>query len=197
MWSNIISMQIIEKLVIPNYPDTIQMAKERRTLYYTKTGKKKIPKRYLNKEKYAFDNKGRIYTIADDTLVISNPRTAGKERLWVVNFQEIWNGRTHGAGRAAKVNKLKDIFRPYVKTMRKIYQYPVGMEIHLYNTEFKVDASNKGVIYTKIIEDLMTEESIIEDDSFEYINDTGRIILHKVETAEEIRMVVNIFKSTK
>lgn len=189
---------LLLQMVVPDYPDSIQMSKSRRELYYTKKGKRRIPKRYSNREKYDFDAKGRIMDKKTGLPILANPRTAGTERRWIVNLQEIWNGRTTGPARAAKVNKLKDIFRPYIQSLRKIKtsEYPVGMEIHLYNTEFKVDASNKGVIYTKILEDLLTEYKIIEDDGPEYINDTGRIVLHKVQRKTEVRMVVDIFNES-
>lgn len=187
----------MQSITIPDYPDSIQMAKARRPVYYTKKGKRKIPKRYLNKEKYGFNVAGQVINLATGERVIANSKTAGTERRWVVNFQEIWNGNTSGAARAAKVNKLKDILRPYIQQLKPIRpdQYPIGMAIKLYNTEFKVDASNKGVIYIKVIEDLMTELKIIEDDGPGYINDTGRILLIKVNSEKERKMKVIIFKS--
>lgn len=187
---------MLQKIVVPDYPDSIQMSKERRAVYYTKNGKRKIPKRYLDKTRYYFDSNGRVRHTYTHTPVIANPRTVGKERRWVVNFQEIWNGRTAGPARANKINRLKDILRPYIKQMSSVKEYPIGLQIELYNTSFNVDAFNKGAIYIKVIEDLMTEQGIIEDDSPGYINDTGRVILHEVKTEDEKRMEIIIFKSS-
>lgn len=192
--------QIIQKIVVPDYPDRILISKRRRAVYYVSKrsglrGNQLLPKRYANKVKYGYNDKGVLVELKAGTPILSNPRTAGKERYWVVNFQEIWNGATSRQSRAGRINTLKDILRPFIQKVQPVRVYPVGIEIHLYNTEFNIDASNKGVIYTKIIEDLLVTEGKLIDDSAEYVNDTGRIVLHKVKRKEEIRMEINILKS--
>ena len=58
-----------------------------------------------------------------------------------------------------------------------------------------VDCSNKGVIYTKILEDLLVEYGVLPDDKSEYINDTGRCKWIKVTNEDDIRMVIRVSKS--
>ena len=105
------------------------------------------------------------------------------------------------------VDKLKDILRPYIEQLNPIPEsmFPIGIEIVIFDTEFPVDASNKGVIYTKVIEDLLvntnkdkpTNKKIIPDDSVKYINDSGRIKCVNVSSELEKRMEIRIFKSNQ
>ncbi len=191
---------LITEVVINNYPDKVLIAKEIRGIFYVSEGskvrgRKKIPKTFLDKSKYHFDNRGVLINTKTGKPLLANPRNKGKERYWNVNFQEIWNGATSGAARAAKTNLLKDILRPHFDKVKPIKQYPVRIEIFIFDTKFTTDALNKGVIYTKIIEDLLVTTKKLEDDSPEYVNDTGRIKLIKITNTEERKMVVRIHKS--
>jgi len=177
-------------IVINNYPDSILISQSRRKKYYTKD--KKIPKRYQS-HFYNFDKDGKLYDVRTNQLVIANPRTAGTQRFWKVNFQDIWNGVLSGPNRAFRINKLKDLLRPHIQTIPRLTIFPIGLSITLYNSHFEIDASNKGAIYTKVIEDLLVETKKIPDDNPSYITDTGRIQLIKIEDHETPRMIINIF----
>lgn len=190
---------LLQTIEIPDYPDKILISKARRPVYYVQKGKglrgkEEIPKSYKT-EAYTFKD-GFLVKKATQDKVLANPRTAGTARYWVVNFQEIWNGRVSGAGRAAKIEKIKEALRPYISKVIPIAHYPVRIEIELCNTQFNIDASNKGVIYTKVIEDLLVSEGKLVDDSPAYVNDTGRIKLTIVQTEAERKMIVRIYKSS-
>jgi len=188
---------LVRQIVIDNYPDRIVVSNKRRPVYFVNKkglrGKTEIPKKY-KVNRYFFDKAGYLVDRDTNKKVIANTKSVGTEKYWVVNFQDIWSGAIAAQSRASKANKLKDKLRPHIRLIEPIVgQYPLRMEIELYNTEFRIDASNKGVIYTKIIEDLLVAEGKIPDDSPEYINDTGRIKLFIREGTP--KMIINIYTS--
>lgn len=198
----------IVTIVVQNYPDKVLIAKARRPKYYLSldsklTGNREIPKTFQNPEKYAFDERGILIKRATGEPQLANPQTAGKPRYWVVNFQDIWNGNMAKQDRAMKVDRLKNILRPYIELLDPITTFPIGIEIVIFDTECPVDISNKGVIYTKVIEDLLVNTNkdkednkhIIPDDSVEYINDSGRTKFVKVNVEAEKKMEIRIFRS--
>lgn len=201
------SREEIARIVIPDYPDKVLIAKARRPKYYLSmesklTGIREIPKSFQNPDKYEFNERGILIKKSTGEPQLANPQTAGKPRYWVVNFQDIWNGNMAKQDRAMKVDRLKSIIRPYIQELEPITTFPIGLELYIFNTSCPVDISNKGVIYTKIIEDLLVNtnkdkpdnKNIIPDDSVEYIVDSGRTVFKKVETEEEKKMEIVIFK---
>lgn len=188
-------------ITIPDYPDKILVSKARRAKYYVsenslRTGSTKIPKRYTS-TKYGFDADGILCNLVTGEYILANPRTAGKPRYWVVNFQEIWNNALTKQRRAGLTGKLKDILRPYIRSIRAIKTgYPLAIEIVLYDTQFPVDVSNKGVIYTKIIEDLLVSENKLPDDSIRYINSSGKTTCLFIDDVKKKRMEIIITKSS-
>jgi len=191
--------KLLREIVIPDYPSKVMIAKKRATLYYKKgVTKKPIPKSYdpeRHPDKYGWNKKGYLIDLSTNDRVTRNPRSAGTPRYWVVNFQDIWNQALQYSARGLRIDSLKKIFKPYIKPVKKITNFPLRIEIFLYDTEMRVDVDNKGVIYTKVITDLLTRENKIPDDSSEYINDTGRCKFIKVKEESERKMVVKIWQS--
>jgi len=198
--------QILRQIVIPDYPDKVLISKARRAVYYVKEGssvrgKTDIPKSYKNRKKYYFDDDGVLRNVKTEAPVLANSRTAGTPRYWVVNFQQIWNGSIAKHGRSSRVDKLKEALEPYVKELMEEWgpldnkNYPVAMEIFIYDTEFPVDVSNRGVLYTKIIEDLLVTWGILQDDSAQYVNDSGRVKYIKIADKKDKKMIINILSS--
>lgn len=189
---------LISEVHIPNYPSKVMVSQARQAKYYLKgKTKKKIPKSYSpvhHPKKYGYDNKGYLINLSTRERVLANPRSVGTPRYWVVNFQDIWSGMHH-ATKSHVINILKDELKPYIKTVAKINKFPIRMELFLYDTEMKVDVDNKGVIYTKVITDLLVAEGKIPDDSSEYVNDTGRCKFIKVDDEKDIKMVIKIWTS--
>ena len=192
---------VLREIIIPNYPDKICVSKKRRPVYFIskdsskKRGKKLIPKKYQNEELYEFNKEGILINKQTNEKVIANSVSAGKPKLWVVNFQEIYNGNVAKQKRACYINVLKDVLRPYIASISALKEedYPIGLSIELFNDSFRIDASNKGVIYIKVIEDLLVSEKKIIDDNPLYITDSGRIILNESNT-EDNKMVITLFK---
>lgn len=193
-------MNLIQKIVIPNYPDELLMANSMRPKYYiaewsVAKGEKNIPKSFLNEEKYYFSDKGILMNRSTGLPQLKNSKSVGKPRMWKVNFQDIWNQSITRMARAIRTEKLKEIFRSYIEQFNIITEFPIEVSIILYNTGFKIDTSNKGVIYIKIIEDLLQELKKIPNDSINYVNCSGRTKCILVENKEEIRMEIYINKS--
>lgn len=189
-----------QSVEIPNYPDEIIVTRARRPVYYVsqdsgKKGVKRLPKKYTTEE-YEYDRDGFLIEKKTGKKVVANTRSVGKSRKWVVNFQEIWNGNVARQKRAHYMNFLKDILRPFIQEFRVVdpSSFPLAVEIHLYSYKFNVDASNKGPIYIKIIEDLLVTEGKIPDDSPQYINDTGRIKLHLIKEGDP-KMIIKLYSS--
>lgn len=191
---------LLRRIVIPNYPDKVQTAKARRPKYYLSedsklTGSRDIPKSFLNPDKFYFDDRGILYNRKTGQPQLANPQTAGKPRFWVVNFQDIWNQNVTKQDRAMKVDKLKAILKPYIEEIEPLNNvFPIVIRIDIYDTNMNVDVSNKGVVYTKVIEDLLVSEGKLPDDSAEYIEESGTCRFTKVEKEEDKRMVVSIYK---
>lgn len=194
--------RVLREVVINDYPDKVLIAKQKRSVLYVNEtskvkGKKNIPKSYLNNPKFYFDEKGVLTRRSDGQPMLANPKSAGKPRYWVVNFQEIWNGAVSRQNRAMKADKLKRILEPHLDELPPINHrdYPIKLEIFIFDTEFPVDASNKGAIYHKVIEDILVKAGVIVDDSENFINDAGRTKLIRVSDEREKKMIVKIIQS--
>lgn len=194
--------KILRLITVPGYPDKVMVAKARRPVFYVSEtskvrGKTKIPPSFLKSEHFAFNNDGVLYDLRTGGFKIANPQTAGKPRYWVVNFQDIWNQNITKQDRAIKIEKLKAILRPYIVAMTPIKTFPIEMNIVLYDMVMPVDISNRGAIYTKVIEDLLVGEKKIPDDSVAYINCSGSTRYVHVDKEDERKMEIKIFKSDK
>lgn len=196
---------LIYEIEVPRYPSKIQLSASRRAVYFQKKKHyNKLPKKYL-KGNYQWGADGFLYDIENpiDEKIIKNSKSAGTPRFWSVNFQAIWNQQLKYQGRANITRILKDIFRSYIKILDPIETYPLRIEMFLLDQEMPVDVDNKGVIYTKIITDLLVNtnkgevdnKKIIIDDSSEYINDIGRCKWIKINETEEPKMIIRIWKS--
>jgi hypothetical protein len=190
------SKGLLREITILNYPSKIKLSEKRIARYYKKgKTKKKVPKKYSNINEYNYNDKGFLINLTTKERVIANPLSVGTPRYWVVNFQSIWNQAIKHQQRAVIINKLKDLLKPYITPIEAIAHYPIRIELFLYDTEMKVDVDNKGVIYTKVITDLLVKENKILDDSSQYVNDTGRCKFIKVNTEEERKMIIKIWES--
>jgi len=201
--------QILRQIVIPDYPDRVLISKARRPVYYVSKdsqvkGKTDVPKSFRDRKKYYFDDRGVLTDAKTGQPKLANSKSVGTPRYWVVNFQQIWNGSIAKHGRSSRVDKLKEALDPYFDTrktpplippMAPNYQYPVAIEIFIYDTEFPVDVSNRGVLYTKVIEDLLVTKGILIDDSAQYVNDSGRVKYIKIGDKKDKKMIINILSS--
>jgi hypothetical protein len=165
---------IVQQITIP-YLEKILVAEKRAPRYYNvvkKRGTNKIPPSFAKKvgTKYQIDKFG--YLIDKDTKekVISNKKTVGQKRYWVINFQNLYSNTVHHSNRAFFVNEIKKHIRGYIHTINQVYTFPIKIELTIYSKEMKVDVDNKCVLFIKCFQDVLVKDKIIPDDSSEYIN---------------------------
>lgn len=189
---------LIALVTIPDYPDKVLTAKARRPVYYVLPtskvkGRSDVPPTFLG-DKYYFDKAGVLYSKKTGEPQLANPQLAGKPRYWVVNFQDIWNQNLAKQQRAMMVDKLKDVLRPFIKAVPPISAFPIEVSVCLYDDQCPVDISNRGAVYTKVVEDLLVKEGIIPDDSVRYVNCSGRTKFIPVDRSDR-KMEIRITKS--
>lgn len=162
------SSQIV--ITIPKYEDKIMLVKARRP-------------------KYKKDSKGE--------KVLSNPRTVGKAKYWVVNGQSIYSGTLHPKARAKVINSLKEYVKSFIPKDTKIPSSWLGhlkISIKLYDlmpNSRHWDCDNKWP-WIKAATDCLTDLDIIPDDNVTYVKSNGEIIFIPVETTEERKLEIII-----
>lgn len=182
---------IIASITIP-YIDRLLISNSQRPKYYSikkKRGRKYIDlsnfpsiKKKIDSGVFSIDSDGFIIDSSTKEKIISNKRTVGTPKYWVINFQDLYNGNVDTFSRNTKMNQLKENLWLSIKhsdkkgylDFKKIQQYPIKIELFIYTSDMPVDVDNKGVLYHKAFQDLLKSIGAIPDDSSEYINDTGR-----------------------
>ena len=125
---------------------------------------------------YSFDEDGYLIDTTTKEKVIANPKKAGNQREWVVNFQSIYNGTIRDHVRNNYLNKLKELLSIWIEDIPPFIEFPLQIELFIFAEEMSVDVDNKGVCYHKVFQDILVYNRIIPDDSSEYIRDTGRCV---------------------
>lgn len=166
---------MIKQTITLPYLEKILIANKRAARFYHKDKRKgtnKIPISYLAKigTKYEIDINGFLVDKLTKHRIVSNPRTVGSKRYWVINFQGLYSQQVYPATRASYITQIKDYIRPYLHTLNKVTTFPIKVEFRIYSKEMSVDVDNKSVIFIKCFQDLLHKEGIIPDDSSEYIN---------------------------
>lgn len=132
-------------LTILNYPEKIVESKSRR------------PKYKINK--------------AGQT-VMSNPRTAGTPKYFVINMQPIYSGNMHYRKRATIVKIIKDAYFDYFKDIPKFNKsdYPIILDLQFTNCTTGTDFDNFTSLLRKCLLDMLVKQlGIIKDDKRKYI----------------------------
>lgn len=165
---------IVQTITLP-YLEKLLIANKRAARFYNtskRKGTNKIPRTYLDKvgTKYDIDKDGFLLDRLTKQRIVSNPRTVGLQRFWVINFQGLYSNIVYPVTRAIYMSQIKDHIRPYLQTLNKVNTFPVKIELTIYCNEMNVDVDNKCVIFVKCFQDMLTKEKIIPDDSSKYIN---------------------------
>ncbi len=182
--------RIIYRVEIPDYIEYVILSKERRAKYYKKGDK--IPKKYTDRSKYGFSNKGILIDLKTEEKIISNPRSVGTPRRMKIAGQAIWQGI--GFHLRSKIARdLKGFFKSHLKELKPIPKdkYPIGVAIDFYKPigEGNWDLDNHALIYRKTLMDSL--KGVIEDDSVQYVRSIP-CNYHDCPK-EEQRLVVTIF----
>jgi len=170
-------------LILKDYPEYLQLSKEKRGLWVHQSEGDNIPmyiKKDLRKEEptYSFDANGWVIDNKGNK-VIRNKLTAGKPNMLKINGQSIWNGLVNKYTR----NKLKDFLTEYY-TPFIIRNWPINLftsntsffhfefifyfPIELRGFKNVQDIDNHSFPYVKAFTDTLTELQIIPDDGVKY-----------------------------
>ena len=122
---------------IPQYMEHIVLSKQRRA-------------------KYKKDSNGET--------VIANPRSVGTEKRWKINGQAIYSGMNPNM-RAKVIKEMKKYLYPYLRPIREINNYPISLELTIYQTPGVFnkqgelvkswDLGNQEFIWMKCFEDAL------------------------------------------
>ena len=224
-------MQLIQQVVIPEYIIRVKMADARRKRYYSKKSKKtwnydKLEGKY---EPITQDYDGppyklpapkskliKVYTgeyewynnylrdVETQQRIVANPGKAGEPRYRKLSGNDFASGYGSPHIRAKLVRKLKDFYRPYVREMNPITEFPIWVDWHIYTTipDRLFDLSNFWFYY-KYFEDCLFEdedqdgndiEPIIPDDNVKYVTKPGTApILHPIQNWENRKFIFKFY----
>jgi len=193
------------RITINNFSEYIKKTQNVRPRPYVK-GKCRLPKKYESEELYEWRKIkywGKIIEAryAKDAemkdFLISNSKTANKERLVKVNGQEVYNQAGGSFNRAFMRNILHTYFKDYLKDIKPIEDinvYPLYIWIRFYIHDMgkhNIDNDNKWP-WRKFFQDSLTEAGIIPDDNINVIND-NRETTYLIPDTEEQKMEIIIY----
>lgn len=186
-----------QKVTINRYIRKIQLSKARRIKYYEKNKARPKAKKYQDVLKYGYKqlaglgNRSFLVEFESNLRVIANPKAAGTPRFQMINGQDIYNGNVAKHTRNKIVSAIKDQFKPYIKTLVPVKDYPIEITLSIEGELGGFDLDNRSGPYLKCTQDLLTEETIIEDDNVNFIR---RIILEfiPIENEEDRTLTLTI-----
>lgn len=197
--------ELLFTIEIPDYIRQIKLSEARRAKYYH-PGKGKLPKKYMEKDKFEFrkwkNGSVCLVEIATGERVISNPRSAGTPRFLQINNQYIYSGNAHHSVRAKLVEKLKESYTEYkaVRHMPKIEKFPLIIECELHDLIFDPmiknqlwDVDNRFYPYAKTWLDYLQEHAIIPDDNCLYVTGPPAVIFYPIKDTERRKIVFHFY----
>ena len=108
--------------------------------------------------------------------IITNPKRVGKPRYYLINGQDIYNGKLNHHSRGFIMDKIKECYLPYVKDISPINEYPIRIDVEIHDTikNFydrskeglgqRWDVDNYAFPYMKAFPDLLYKLGKIKDD---------------------------------
>lgn len=189
--------KLLLTIVIDNFSEYIQIAKSRRPTYYIQN-KCRIPKKYMDDERYVYNNKGQLIDLENGGVtVVKNSRSAGTPRYKKINGQDIYNGNISRQARASLVRNIHNYFVPFLQDINldiDIDNYPLCMELVFRvhdKGKFNIDNDNKW-IWRKCIQDTISELKIWDDDNLNIINrNEEETIL--IPDDEDQKLIINFY----
>lgn len=193
------------RITIDNFSEYIQKTKKVRAVPYIK-GKCRLPKKYESEEDFEWRKikywgkyvEARYAKDADmKDFLISNNKTANKERYVKVNGQEVYNQAGGSFNRAFMRNVLHNYFKKYlvdIKPIEDIEVFPLYIWIKFYIHDMgkhNIDNDNKWP-WRKFFQDSLTEAGIIPDDNVQYIND-NRETTYLIPEDQQQKMEIIIY----
>ena len=145
---------LLRVIEIPTFLDRIVLSKKRRKKYYYQG--ETIPRKYLEKTQYLFDDKGILIHKFTGEPVIKNIRTAGTEKTVKISGQDFWTGiNCHLRSKISK--ELKKFFYESMRNMPVLQKedYPIGISLDIYDTISHADLDNLTYVYRKTLHDAL------------------------------------------
>lgn len=129
----------------------------------------------------------------EGVLYVSNPKYAGKPRLWRINGQDLYSGVLHRQMRGKITKYFHDYLKSFLIQLVPITTYPISISLDIYEIkQDKLPDIDNLWIWKKWFADCLTELEIIVDDNPDYIIESGYTKYHWVTTQEERKLVFNI-----
>lgn len=157
-------------------PTHIQVSKHINKVYWHYKDKR-IPKKItegLKLRKIIIGTDGFFRDKISNTRILKNTKSHGKPRLIPINNQLIYNNTMKHEQRSLYVKKIKESLKPFFLNLKplKPEQFPIQIDgiIQMNKTNENWDLDNLNSIYSKTIQDLMVELSILPGDSVQYIS---------------------------
>lgn len=191
--------KLLLEITIPEYITKVKLSEKRQAKYYNVKGKKKIPDKYLkDKKRYLIDGGGFIRDKFTGNKVIANSRSVGTPKYSKINGQAFYSGFGSFAVRMAIVAGIKNFFKPFLRGIPPITEYPVQfeMELHAPIEEGNWDLDNLW-IYTKCFQDMLTDMKILVDDNIQFVTKPAAPEFFPVKTMEERKIVFKIYKDDR
>lgn len=193
------------KITINNFSEYIRKTQKVRPVPYIR-GKCRLPKKYESEEdfewrkiKYWGRNVEARYEKgkSDKEFLISNNKTANKERHVKVNGQEVYNQTGGSFNRAFMRDQLHNYFKKHLKDVKPIDDievYPLSIWIKFYIKDMgrhNIDNDNKWP-WRKWFQDTAVEMGILSDDNLYIIND-NRETTYLIPDDQEQKMEIIVY----
>lgn len=127
--------------------------------------------------------------------IITNKRTVGTPRYWTINGQKLFSG-TDMHIRSKVFAEIKKYLVPYLRKVKPIETYPIGIRMDMYETpdSWDWDVDNHSYIWIKNFSDCLEREKIIPKDNIVFIRSNGYCVYHPVKDEADRKLVFTIFK---
>lgn len=184
-------MKPLFEITIKDYPIRMKVADKRRPKYYKKNSK--IPKKYQDRTKFNFDDKGRLVDLETNEPLISNPRSAGTPRYLIINGQKLHNFSYSYFDRNKIMHHLKDFFSTHLSQLPPFQDFPLIIRGEVYrpwNPNDRWDVDNMQAPYVKAFHDALTDCGLIPDDMALYISGP---LSFRFTPADEFKFVIKFY----
>jgi len=143
------------------------------------------------------------------TPLLSNPKSVGKPRTYLIRGQDIYNGYLDPFSRGKVMDAIKNCYMKYVKNIPVITEYPVKIEVEFHHTIHNpYDKGNEGLgqqwdidnfvyLYMKAFPDLLVKLGKLKNDDRLHITQPPHAIFFPIEDASEMKFVFIISKDDR
>lgn len=217
--------ELIAVVEIPKYIRKVQVSAARRATYYLKG--EKLALKYKNKigidYQWCSFPDGKIYLCnAKKEKVIKNPDSAGLPKYKIINGQDLHTLTLQDYERSKIITAIKEQMIPAVTKLEPITQYPLLIEMELWDTfedmellstkgrvkDVDWDIDNRSLFYCKTFPDVLCgcpftdkdtgklvykSKVIIKDDSRQFMTQAPCPLFFPIDNTEDRKLVFKIY----